>query len=195
MKKLFTIVSILMLAISCSTNQHINTASSIGLVNLENYAAKTNASLPYDFNYMVITNQSDFDATFGIATSGNINITYPNFNGQTVVACVAQPSTNQVTIHFEKAEVIGKEINVYCTTSNSSEQLNNKTVPVAIATVPKVLNVTKVVFYTNGEKITSKQVEFKNSNTNESDFAKENNKKQDEKPVVLKRTMRRPAVI
>jgi hypothetical protein len=195
MRKLFTIVTILILAISCSTNQHMNTASSIGLANLENYAAKTTANLPYDFNYMVITNQSDFDATFGIATSGNINITYPSFNGQTVVACIAQPSTNLVTIHFEKAEVIGKEMNVYCTTSKSSEQLNNATVPVAIATVPKVLNVTKVVFYTNGEKITSRHVEFKNSNTNETDVANENKNLQNEKPVVLKRMMRRPAVI
>ena len=94
MKKLFTIVTILMLAISCSTNQHIS-ASSIGLVNLENYAAKSTADLPYTFNYMVLTNQSDFDATFGIATSGNMNITYPSFKGQTVVACIAQPSTNK----------------------------------------------------------------------------------------------------
>ncbi len=194
MKKFFTIGTILMLTISCSTNQHINTASSIGLVNLENYAAKTTANLSYDLNYMVITNQSDFDASFGIATSGNINITYPSFNGQTVVACIAQPSTNPVTIHFEKAEVIGKEMNVYCTTNKSSEQLKNATVPVAIATVPKVLNVTKVVFYTNGEKVTSMPVEFKSSNTNEATIAKENNK-QEEKPVVLKRTMRRPAII
>jgi hypothetical protein len=194
MKKLFTIVTILMLAISCSTNQHINTASSIGLVNLENYAAKSTADLSYNFNYMVITNQSDFDATFGIATSGNINITYPNFNGQTVVACIAQPSTNQVTIQFDKAEVIGKEMNVYCTTSKSNEQLNNAMIPVAIATVPKALNVTRVIFYANGEKVTSRAVDYKNPDTDKENVAKENNR-QYEKPVVLKRTMRRPVVI
>ena len=94
---------------------------------------------------MVLTNQSDFDAAFGITTSGNINITYPSFNGQTVVACVAQPTTNKVTIHFEKAEVVGKEINVYCTTSETGEQLKNAEIPVALATVPKVMNATRVV--------------------------------------------------
>src|SRR4051794_34659714 len=187
MKKLFTIVTILILAISCTTNQHIS-ASSIGLVNLQNFAAKSTADLPYSFNYMVLTNQSDFDATFGIATSGNINITYPSFNRQTVVACVAQPSTKRVNIHFDKAEVVGKEINIYCTTSETGEQLKNATVPVAVATVPKVLNATRVVFYTNGEKVTSKAVDFKSQNTNEIDVAKENTR-EDTKPVVLKRTM------
>ena len=193
MKKLFTILTILTLAISCSTNQHIS-VSQIGLVNLENYAVKSTADLPYNYNYMVFTNQSDFDATFGIATSGNINITYPSFNGQTVVACVAQPSTNKVTIHFDKAEVVGKEMNVYCTTNETSEQIKNATIPVAVATVPKVLNITKVVFYTNGEKVMSKPVEFENPRIKEANAVKENNK-EDAKPVVLKRTMRRPAVI
>lgn len=40
MKKLLTILSILMLAISCSTNQHIK-ASAVGMANMNNYAPKS----------------------------------------------------------------------------------------------------------------------------------------------------------
>jgi hypothetical protein len=190
MKKLFTFVSMVMLAISCNTNKSIST-SAIGLVNLENFFAKSAIDLPYNYNYMVITNQSDFDATFGISKSGNINIHYPGFSGQTVVACVAQPTKNQVIMHFEKAEIAGKEINVYCSTIERKAELENTTIPVAIATVPKVLNVTKVNFYTNGEKVMTRPVSFKN----EPATAAKQQETTVEKPVVLKRTMRRPAVI
>jgi hypothetical protein len=193
MKKLFIFASILLLAIACNTAKHIS-ASAIGLVNLENYAAKSAIDLPYTYNYMVITNQQDFDNTFGIAKSGNINITYPGFTGQTVVACVAQPTTTKVTIRFDKAEVVGKDLNVYCTTTESGEQLKNAIIPVAVTTVPKVLDVKKVVFYTNGEKVMTKAVSFKEKEAEEINAANENNTN-DAKPVVLKRMMRRPAVI
>ncbi|TKK69927.1 hypothetical protein FC093_07580 [Ilyomonas limi] len=193
MKKLFIFASILLLAISCNTGKYIST-SAIGLVNLQNYAAKSAIDLPYTYNYMVITNQQDFDNTFGIAKSGNINITYPGFAGQTVIACVAQPTTNNVTIHFDKAEVAGKELNVYCTTTEGSEHLKNAIIPVAVATVPKVMDVKKVVFYTNGEKVMTKAVSFKEKEEKEINTANENNTN-DTKPVVLKRMMRRPAVI
>jgi len=192
MKKLFLFASILLLAISCNTNQHIS-ASAIGLVNLENYAAKSNIYLPDAFNYMVITNQQDFDNTFGITTSGNVNITYPGFNAQTVVACIAQPSTNKVTIRFDKAEIVGKELYVYCNTSENEAQLKNAYIPVAVATIPKVLSVRRVIFYANGEKVMTKALDFNNENEAEN-VAKDNNTN-NTKPVVLKRIMRRPAVI
>lgn len=190
MKKLLTYVSFLMLAISCnSTNQHMST-SAIGLVNLQFFAPKSAIDLPYSYNYMVITNQSDFDRTFGIIKSGNINITYPSFNGQTVVACVAQPSTKKITIHFDKAEIAGRDMYVYCSTSESNNQLKNAVTPVAVATVPKALDVKRVVFYTNGEKVMTRTVDYSSQEIN---VAKESN--EDVKPVVLKRVMRRPAVI
>jgi hypothetical protein len=194
MKKLFLFASILMLAISCNTNQHIS-ASAIGLSNLENYAAKSNLYLPNDFNYLVITNQQDFDNTFGITTSGNINITYPGFNAQTVVACIAQPATSKVTIRFDKAEVVGKELHVYCTKSESGAQLKNAYIPVAIAAIPKVLSARRVVFYTNGEKVMTKALDFNNENKSETENITKDNNTDNTKPVVLKRTMRRPAVI
>jgi len=192
MKKLFVLASIVFLAISCNTNQHIS-ASAIGLANLENYAAKSNLYLPYNFNYMVITNQHDFDNTFGITTAGNIHITYPGFKGQTVVACVAQPSTNKVTIRFDKAEIVGKELHVYCTTSEDGEHLKTAYIPVAVATVPKVLSARRVVFYTNGQKVMSKALDFNDENDTEN-VAKDDNTN-NVKPIVLKRTLRRPAVI
>jgi len=40
MKKLLTIVSVLMLTISCRTNQHIK-ALAVGMANLNNYAPKS----------------------------------------------------------------------------------------------------------------------------------------------------------
>ena len=50
--------------------------------------------------------------------------------------------------------------------AKATSNLKNADVPVAVATVPKVLNATRVVFYTNGEKVMSKAIDFKDDNIN-----------------------------
>ena len=45
MKKLLTYVSLLLLTISCNTNQHMS-ASDNGVINLESPAAKSNVAIP-----------------------------------------------------------------------------------------------------------------------------------------------------
>ncbi len=189
MKKLITCLSILLLAVSCNTNKHVS-AAAIGLVNLDHYAVKENADLPYAFNYLVITNQVDFDNTFGITASGAININYPGFKGQAVVACITRPSNSTMHIRFDKAEVAGKGLNVYCTALSGEEKLKQAAPVAALATVPKVLSVKRIVFFTNGEKAIVRTI-----NLQEENRIVKRAKADDVKPIVLKRVMRRPAVI
>ena len=144
MRKLIISSVIIFLALSCNTGRHIS-AASIGLKNLDDYTAKQNIDLPYAFNYIVLTNQADFDAAFGIAKAGNINITYPDFKGQTVLACVAQPTASDINIHFDKAEVAGKDLNVYCSVTDNRKTLAQTTTPAVLATVPKVLDIKRII--------------------------------------------------
>lgn len=81
---------------------------------------------------------------------------------------------------------------MYCSIAESGEQLKKATIPVAVATIPQVLGIKRIVFYTNGEMAMTTVVNY---NSQQMNNAATKGIPDNIKPVVLKRTMRKPVVI
>lgn len=154
---LFALFSSVLLS-ACSGNRHTS-ASPIGLTPLGNYFVKNTVALPDEYNYKVSVNQADFDQTFGVASTMNNTIIKPDFSGQIAVAVIGKPSSQQQEISFDKATLGGKDLYVYYKTKKGNTQSYTST-PLALATVPKAIDVKRVNFYQDSTLVKTVPVSF-----------------------------------
>ena len=134
----FVVLSFLLF--SCSTTRH-PVPSRIGLLPLDAYNY-SGSNLEADTVFRVFRNETVFNATFAAT---NTAARRPAFQGQTVVAIIMK-SAPVTPLHFSRAEVAGKVINIYaqpCTGCSSSR--------VVMATIPNVNDARSVQFFINEE--------------------------------------------
>ena len=147
MTKSFTLFSIIILFSACSSLKKITTESSIGVLAYLNYDLKTVRSNEIDTLYYVITNQREFENTFKVTRS--IDVNSPNFAGQTLVA-ISTPSTTRLKVI--RAAIASSDLNVYaglCDIKEAGCPENG----LAVSTVPKSLSVKWVNFYLDGSMV------------------------------------------
>ncbi|MBN9298724.1 MAG: hypothetical protein J0I41_17080 [Filimonas sp.] len=137
--------------ISCRITQPI--PSSVGVVPLDNYFIKNTSQLIEDVNYIAIRSPDVFYNTFGVAKTMTNEVRTPNFSGQFVVAVAMKPTNKDVTIRFSKAELSGRQMNVYYTVTENPSLLSYKQTPLAVATIPKGESTKEIVFYFKESKI------------------------------------------
>ncbi len=133
--------SLVVFLFSCGSSRPV-LPSQIGLMPLEGYRYRyaPGESEP-DTLFRVVREEASFNASF---EASNATVRRPGFNGQTVIAIVMK-SVPATALHFSRAEIVGKEINVYaqpcatCTRSN-----------VVAATIPNVGNAQTVRFFVDG---------------------------------------------
>lgn len=137
---------------SCTNAKNIQ-VSQVGLVTLDNYFTKNTVTLAADTNYYAFTNQQAFDNIFGVAKTANNTIITPDFHGQTAVAVILKPTNKNVSVKLLKAEMGGKNLNIYYSILNNGNDLSYTQTPTAIATVPRGLDVKYVNFFTGDTKV------------------------------------------
>lgn len=150
MKK-YSILPLISLIAACSITQPI--PSSVAIVPLDNYFIKNTSQLIEDVNYRAFTSPTTFYNTFGVAKTMENEVRQPNFDGQIVVAVAMKPTNRNVVIRFTKAEINGRHLNVFYTVTESSAILTYTQTPMAVATVPKGLDVKDVQFYVKENKV------------------------------------------
>jgi hypothetical protein len=128
---------------SC-TAQRNSTPSAIGLVPLQDYRYAMN-SLPTDTVYSIYKSEETFNSQFAASSAA---VRRPGFDGQWVVAIVL-PTETATPLRFERAEVVGKTVNVYAQTCTDAACRNS---PAILATIPKVGSALAVRFFINGEQ-------------------------------------------
>ena len=153
MKNLLTSFIIACLFISaCKTSKKAIAASPIDLIQLNNYFPKIELPLADTFNHFVISDSTVFTNQFGIAKTMTNTVDSINFNTKIILAIQGIPTTQKMIILFDKAELTGKELNVYYT-ATSNEKLSYSMTPAAIATIPKGYAIDNVNFYRNKVKV------------------------------------------
>ena len=133
---------VVLLLFSCGTVQN-QTPSRIGLSPLPNYSPAP-GRFTTDTTFSVYKASADFSGDFSPAAAETRR---PDFNGQMVVAMVVRNAA-QTALQFDRAEVVGKTINVYAQTCRSQDCPAG---PALVATIPKVSEATTVRFFINGE--------------------------------------------
>jgi hypothetical protein len=150
--KNYSIAFLLISLISaCRITQPI--PSSVAIVPLNNYFIKNTPALLEDVNYMAFTSPTAFYNMFGIAKTMENEVRQPNFDGQIVVAIAMKPTNRNVTIRFSKAEINGRHLNAFYTVTESNTPLSYTQTPLAVATVPKGLDVKEIQFYLKENKV------------------------------------------
>lgn len=114
---------------------------------LDNYFLSQQGDEPGGTQCMVITKEKDFDKTFGIAKTMNNTIIRPDFATEAVVLVALPPTNKNAKVEILSALVVGNIIEVFFKTSKERFPLPYTTRPLAVATVPRYKNVTKVKFY------------------------------------------------
>ncbi len=141
----------ILVTLSCNSTRQ-TTYSRIGLVPLNNYALNSDVTLTDPINYKFIINPDEFQKTFHAINSTTGNTISQNFTGQSVAAVIMKSSVKPVSIQLTKAEIIGKDLNVYYTIEDKQTLRQDEQAYVALATVPKASNVTRVNFDRNSIK-------------------------------------------
>ena len=75
-----------------------------------------------------------------------------NFSTKIILAVQGKATTQKTIILFDKAELVGKELNVYYNAS-FAEKMNSTMTPAAVATIPKGYDIDNVNFYRNKVKV------------------------------------------
>jgi len=147
---IFIIISVLISA--CKTSKKVAAATPIDLIQLNNYFPKIELPLAEAFSHFVISDSTAFSNQFGVAKTMTNTIEPLNFGTKIIVAIQGTPTTQKTTIQFNNAELVGKDLNVYYTTT-TGETLTYTMTPAAIATIPKGYAIDNVNFYRNKAKV------------------------------------------
>lgn len=143
-----TIVCLLLLLFvclySCVSSRNAE-PSRIGVLPLLHYSL-SNAQLLNDTTYRVSRTSEEFSADFASSIS---NSRRPDFSSQMVVAVLLKDA-NRAGLHFDKAEIVGRTINIYMQSCTSPNEPTCMTGSLVMATIPKVGNANKVAFFVNG---------------------------------------------
>lgn len=145
------IVFVLMIAVvigGCNASRQ-TTASTIGLVHLDNYFIGLNNTFDTGYNYKVITDQATFEKDFKVSASSGTSVRKPDFSGQTAVAVIHNGPPNQrKEIVMDGASYNGNQMYVYYHIKETLSSTVTTYLPgLGLATVPKVQRVKNFNFY------------------------------------------------
>lgn len=153
MKNFLTSFIIVCIVISaCKSSKVVATATPIDLVTLNSYFPKIELPLADTFNHFVISDSTAFTNQFGVAKTMTNTVDTINFSTKIILAIQGKATTQKTIILFDKAELIGKELNVYYNTS-FAEKMSSTMTPAALATIPKGYDIDNVNFYRNKVKV------------------------------------------
>lgn len=153
MKKFLTSLIIACLVISaCKTSKKAVAPSSIDIIQLNNYFPKIELPLADTFNHFVISDSAVFNNQFGSAQTMTNTVDTINFATKIILAIQGITTTQKTIITFNKADLAGKELNVYYS-AKTEEVLSYKMTPAAVATIPKGYSIDNVNFYRNNVKV------------------------------------------
>ncbi len=147
MKKICAFVLFIIISMAFSSTAHI--ASEVGLVILNNYAVNANVLLPDTINHKFIVTAEEFYKTFHMTKATPGTAIVPDFNKQSVVAIILQPTERVVSLDIHKAEIDNNNLNIYYTiTDTASWTTYPHTIKLAAA-VKKNNSIKRVNFYKN----------------------------------------------
>jgi hypothetical protein len=153
MKNILVIFIVSCVLISaCKSSKKVVAGSPIDLVQLKNYFPKIVLPLADTFSHFVISDSTVFFNQFSADTTMRDTIAPLNFTTKIILAIQGTPTTQKTIILFNNAELIGKELNVYYTTS-IAETLSFAMTPAAVASIPKGYAIENVNFYRNKVKV------------------------------------------
>ncbi|HEX2629600.1 MAG TPA: hypothetical protein VHM26_11320 [Chitinophagaceae bacterium] len=133
---------------SCSVGK--NTIGEIGIRQFAGYTFKKAIPAMDHLDYKVIDNADDFEKLF---YGDAVGVANPDFRGQMVVAIVKGVDHKKAGINFIKAEVNGKTMKVlFEVVEQAGPDNSDNTI---MATVPRVVGLTKVDFYKGNELMAS----------------------------------------
>jgi hypothetical protein len=150
--KHYKILMILVVPIlACHSTNNI-APSSIGIQPLKNYILKQNVNLTDSVTYKFFSRAEDFHDMFTITKVTRSTAVVPDFNAQCVVAIILKPSERVITVDISKAEIRGKDLNVYY---NITDTTSWKAVPYnakAVAVLPRSRDVKQVNFINKNKR-------------------------------------------
>jgi len=116
---------------------------------LQGYHANEKLKLNKRVNYLVFSNEREFERYFGKSFEED----KPNFTFEHVVVMLTRPTKDQYFLSFqEDATKAGNFIEIYCNVRKEKHDLPYIAHPIAIAALPKYFVVEKINFYNAGKK-------------------------------------------
>ncbi|HEX8278908.1 MAG TPA: hypothetical protein VF540_09445 [Segetibacter sp.] len=148
MKHYIALIFFTALQMSCYTGRNMR-PSAIGVLPLHNYMLKQNVTFTNTINYKFFNNAEDFHNTFTITKTSPGTAIVPDFNAQSVVAVILPSSERVITVAIDKAEIAGRDLNVYYRVTDTTSWKTYPHAAKAVAILPKSLDVEKVNFFSN----------------------------------------------
>jgi len=122
------------------------------IIPLPHYFVKNTVALHKGYNCKVISRQQDLDQYAGIAKTSTNAVTIPDFD-HFIVVSIAKPVTKaNTTLTFNKAELSGSCLKVWCT-ETKGEAIGYSILPSSTAMIAKPAALKQVYFYCNGKLV------------------------------------------
>ncbi|MCW3079239.1 hypothetical protein [Segetibacter sp.] len=123
------------------------TSSAIGFVTLHSYLLNPDVLWKDTTNYIFIRNSNEFNKKFHMTKSSPGTVIVPDFSSQSVIAIIMKPTERVISPGINKAEIMGNELRVYYTVTDTSSIKTYLQTPMVVAAVPKSTSVTQVSFF------------------------------------------------
>ncbi len=139
---------------ACDTTKNAIT-SPTSVVSLNNYKLIDTVELTEKISYKYFTKAEDFQRFFSMTKSTRETAIVPDFNTQSVVAMVMQPTMKIITLQIEKAAIGGDGLSIYFSKVDTTTTFTAAFAqPVtALAIVPKNEGIKTVSFYNSNVKV------------------------------------------
>ena len=147
MKRINYPLLLIFIIYGCCTINSATTAKRTAISPLPGYSVKNPSSLTDAVTYFAVRKRADFENTFSAAQIMGGSVQYPDFFEEIVVGVAVKPSNKEMYLNFEKAELVGNNLNVFYTYDYSWKELSISSSPTIVATVPKGDGIKTVSFY------------------------------------------------
>jgi hypothetical protein len=144
MRLTLLLITLSIILFSCSITK--STPTKIGVVTIPNYIIDPSTPLPDSVNYMFFTDKENFNRYFTLTKSAPGNMKIPDFTSQSVIAIALQPGTGIEELQISKAEIEGKDVNIYYKIMKSEGSTFPHTTT-AVAAIPKANDLRQAHFY------------------------------------------------
>lgn len=122
---------------------------------LTGYHANDKLKLSKGINYLVFSNEREFERYFGKSYAED----KPNFDFEHVLVMITRPTDEQYFLSFAAtASKAGNYIEVYCNVRKEKHLLTYIDHPIALVAIPKYFAVTSINLYSNKKKKLLKKV-------------------------------------